>query len=126
MFPGGIFRDVPTGKRNHGQQYSRGDRRKLFLRTAVISGLWSVVVRYSTDPIRSPVPVETKKGDPGVTDHDRIRTDQSSGIYRICGAGLLGDRTCLCTYKKEKESVVSDGICGAFSHLCIGEPDFDL
>ena len=44
----------------------------------------------------------------------------------ICGAGLLGDRTCLCTYKKEKESVVSDGICGAFSHLCIGEPDFDL
>jgi len=34
----------------------------------------------------------------------------SSGIYRICGAGLLGDRTCLCTYKKEKESVVSDGI----------------
>ena len=88
---------------------------------AVIAG-----VRYSTDPIRSPVPVETKKGDPGVTDHDRIRTDQSSGIYRICGAGLLGDRTCLCTYKKEKESVVSDGICGAFSHLCIGEPDFDL
>lgn len=88
--------------------------------------VWSVGVRYSTDPIRSPVPVETKKGDPGVTDHDRIRTDQSSGIYRICGAGLLGDRTCLCTYKKEKESVVSDGICGAFSHLCIGEPDFDL
>ena len=85
----GVSGNVSVGKGEHGEQYSGGDSRGMFLCAALISGLRSFGIRHSFGGICLSVSVETEKNPSRIDVYVTVRPDQPPGVYRLCGAGIV-------------------------------------
>ena len=99
----GVSGNVSVGKGEHGEQYSGGDSRGMFLCAALISGLRSFGIRHSFGDICLSVSVETEKNPSRIDVYVTVRPDQPSGVYRLCGAGIVAFGTPCCLLSEKKE-----------------------
>ena len=114
----GVSGNVSVGKGEHGEQYSGGDSRGMFLCAALISGLRSFGIRHSFGGICLSVSVETEKNPSRIDVYVTVRPDQPPGVYRLCGAGIVAFGTPCCFLSKKKESMAGSGICRIAGDLC--------
>ena len=98
----GVSGNVSVGKGEHGEQYSGGDSRGMFLCAALISGLRSFGIRHSFGGICLSVSVETEKNPSRIDVYVTVRPDHHLVYtgYVVLGIVAFGTPCCLLSEKE--------------------------